>query len=341
MSAPATLRVGILSFAHVHAAVYAGLLRDWPGVEVLVADPDGSDAGELRGRALADELEVDYVDDYEQLFDWAPHAVIVTAENSRHRALVERAAAVGANVLCEKPLATTLEDAAAMLDACERAGVTLMTAYPVRFSPVMDRLRSLVSSGALGTVLAATGTNNGKLPTERSWFTDPELAGGGALVDHVVHLADLLDALTGLRPLRVHAATNGILHSDTPGLAVETGGLVTVTYEDGLIATIDCSWSQPDGAPTWGGLTLDVVGTRGIAAIAPFAQAVGGFAESGRAGIHLPYGSDVDRLMLAEFLGAIREGRAPQPDGAVGVRTLSIVLAAQESVRTGLPVDLG
>ncbi|WP_349361549.1 hypothetical protein [Cryobacterium sp. PH31-O1] len=54
------------------------------------------------------------------------------------------------------------------------------------------------------------------------------------------------------------------------------GALVTISYLGGFVATIDCSWSQPDNAPTWGGLTLQVVGTGGIADIDPFAQYVGG-----------------------------------------------------------------
>ena len=159
-------------------------------------------------------------------------------------------------------------------------------------------------------------------------------------MDHIVHLADLLDLLTGLRPLRVHAVANRLLHSERTLGDVETGGLVTISYEGGFIATIDCSWSQPDGAPTWGGLTLDIVGSRGVAAIAPFAQHVGGFSGADRNSIYLPYGVDTDRAMIAEFLGAIREKRQPQPDGAVGLRTLSIMLAAQESARTGRPIDI-
>lgn len=337
------LRVGLMSFAHVHAATYARLLAGWPGVEVRAADPDAAfaSADELRGRALAASLGVAYADSYEELLAWKPDAVIVTSENARHRPLVEAAAAAGAAVLCEKPLATTRDDAVAMQAACDAAGVTLMTAYPVRFSPVFVRLREIVEAGGLGVLLGATGTNNGQIPVgERAWFTDPALSGGGALVDHIVHIADLIDALTGLRPLTVRAATNRILHADKPQVRAETGGLVTVGYEGGFVVSIDCSWSQPDSAPTWGGLTLQVVGAAGIAEIDPFAQHVGGFTELGKSGLHLGYGVDTDELLLAAFLDGARRGGQPQPDGQVGIRTLAIVLAAQESARTGLVVDV-
>jgi len=343
MPASQNIRVAIMSFAHVHAAAYARLLRDWPGVELLTSDPDSvtSPPGELRGSPLAESLGVNYVMTYAELLSWKPDAVIVTSENARHRPLVEAAAVAGAAVLCEKPLATSLSDALAMQAACDSAGVSLMTAFPVRFSPAFLRLQELVRSGHLGTLLAATGTNNGQIPVgDRAWFTDPELSGGGAMVDHIVHVADLLGTLTGLRARTVRAVSNTILHAEKPEVRAETGGLVTVTYDGGFVATIDCSWSQPDHAPSWGGLTLQVIGDQGIADIDPFAQHVGGFFDVGRESAHLGYGVDTDQLMLAEFLGAVRHGRRPQPDGLAGIATLRIVLAAQESARTGRVVDV-
>jgi 1,5-anhydro-D-fructose reductase (1,5-anhydro-D-mannitol-forming) len=342
-SSDPVLRIGLMSFAHVHAATYAQLLKTWPGVELVAADPDSvaAPAGELRGQALADTLGIAYVESYEELLAWRPHAVIVTSENARHRLLVEAAAAAGASVLCEKPLATNISDAVAMQDACDAAGVTLMTAYPVRFSAAFGRLKELVAGGGLGEVLAATGTNNGQIPvSDRAWFTDPALSGGGALVDHIVHVADLLDALTGLRPATVRAVSNRILHAEKPQVQAETGALVTLAYAEGFIASIDCSWSQPDHAPTWGGLTLQVIGSAGSVEIDPFAQRVGGFSEVSRQSLHLGYGEDLDALMLTEFLDAVRAGRQPQPDGHVGIRTLEIVVAAQESARTGRVVAL-
>lgn len=336
------LRIGVISFAHPHAESYVRVLSTMPGVQVLACDPDSQHwgRGELRGRPLADQLGVSYVDELDALYAWGPDAVIVTSENALHRVHVERAASHGVHVLCEKPLATNAADADAMNAACAAAGVQLMTAYPVRFAPEFVALRAAVRAGELGRVLTINGTNNGKIPVgDRGWFTDPVLSGGGALVDHIVHIADLLDELLGRAlPERVHAVTNHILHADLPQVQVETGGLVSLTYAAGATVVIDCSWSQPDAAATWGGLTMEVVGSRGSARIAPFGKHVGGTV--GGAAAHLGFGVDLDELMLAEFLGAIREARTPSPDGEAGLRSLRIVLAAQESSRGGLPVVL-
>ncbi|MBB5832928.1 Gfo/Idh/MocA family protein [Brachybacterium aquaticum] len=320
------LRIALLSCAHTHAATYAALLEARDDVELVVADPDGY--GDVQG--------VRVVAGYEEAWEaWpgGPDAVIVTSANAHHCDLVLEAARRGVHVLCEKPLATTVADAEAMRAACDEAGVVLMTAFPVHFSPAVQALRAAIADGTLGEVVGLTGTNNGVLPTARDWFTDVALAGGGSLVDHTVHVAEILDSVLG-EPASVHAVTNRILAADRAGEGAETGGLVTLTYDSGVVATIDCSWSQPADAPTWGGLTLQAVGTGGQLQIDAFAQHVGG------PGRWLPYGTDLDALLLDSFLTAVRRGEAAAPDGEVGLRTLRVVAAAQESVRTGQPVAL-
>lgn len=331
-----------MSFAHLHAVAYAGALLAHPDVTSVVAtDPEhtGRPEGETGGPALAAELGVEYVDGYAELLASGVDAVVVCAENARHRSLVEQAAAAGVHVLCEKPLATTLADGEAMVTACREAGVHLMVAYPVRFSTAFTALQETLATGAIGDVVAVTGTNNGQLPTGgRAWFTDPALSGGGALVDHTVHVADLVDALLGgAQVSSVYARTNTLLHPDRA--PVETAGLVSLAYPGPVVVTIDCSWSKPPGYPTWGGLTLQLVGSEGTAAMDAFNQRVDGFSQS-RGPLWYPCGSDSDAALVDEFVDAVRTGRAPEPDGEAGLRSLRVVLAAQESARTGAVVTV-
>ncbi|MEI5010885.1 Gfo/Idh/MocA family oxidoreductase [Streptomyces sp. PmtA] len=251
------MKVALLSFAHIHAATYIQLLRDRCDIDLVVTDPDAEPGDPTRGKALADELGVSYRSGYEEVLSERPRAVIVTSENARHRGLVEQAAAAGAHVLCEKPLATTESDARAMIYACEQAGVSLMTAYPVRFHPAFAALRHTLADGTLGPLLSIHGVNNSRPPgLVRPWFADPVLAGGGAIMDHTLHIADLLGVLLqGEQPTHVHAAANTLLTPDRTGKpAVESAGLLTLAYPRGLVATIDCSWSHPASHPTWGGL---------------------------------------------------------------------------------------
>src|SRR5699024_7708375 len=115
--------------------------------------------GDVRG--------VRVVPSYEEAWNaWpdGPDAIVVTSANAHHKDLVLEAARRGAHVLCEKPLATSVADAEAMVAACREAGVVLMTAFPVHFAPAVQRLRAAVAEGTLGEVIGLTGTNNGKLP---------------------------------------------------------------------------------------------------------------------------------------------------------------------------------
>lgn len=336
-----TLRVGIASFAHVHASGYAKILRDRPDVELVAADPDAVAAppDEVRGAALASQLGVRLLPSYEAMFAEGLDAVLVCTENARHRQLVEQAAAAGIHVLCEKPLATRLDDAEAMVQACAQAKVILMVAYPVRFHPGFRAMRDALHRGDLGRVHAITGTNNGQAPlASRRWFLDPELAGGGAVMDHTVHLADLLDSLLNTTPHQVYAQVNRVVHADE--VTVETGGLIAMTYADGTVATIDCSWSAPASYPSWGGLTLTLEGERGSAHLDAFAENIQVF-DDHIGGLRWDaVGVNLDALMIDEFLSSVRSGRPAQPDGAVGFRTLQVVRAAYDSAASGNPVTI-
>lgn len=337
------LRIGVMSFAHTHAQGYASVLLQRPDVEVLTSDPLVGErpAGETGGAELARRIGADYVDSYEELLAWHPHAVVICSENSRHRVDVELAAGAGAHILCEKPLATSLDDGAAMIAACDDAAVRLMMAYPVRYAPGFAALKAAYDSGRLGTLRGLHGANNGSVPAgARAWFVDPELAGGGALIDHVVHLADLYDELLGHQQAEsVYAAANGLIPG-AEATGVETAAQVSVRYPGGVVATIDSSWLMPQHAPTWGGLTLDAVGDAGFASMDAFGQRVDGFSELERAPLWLSYGYNLNAIMMDTFLDVVRTGAEPPVDGRGGYRTLAVALAALESARTGRPVDL-
>lgn len=330
------LRVGILSFAHPHVEAYASALRT-RGVEIFGTDLGGTDDGTLRGRELAAQMGVEYLESVEAVLDRCPDAVIVAAENAHHADLAHRALEAGAHVLCEKPLTDGIRSAVDLVSAAKAAGRHLMTAYPVRFAPSFRALVVAVRRGDLGEIVSISGTNNGQMPSGRSWFTDQDRAGGGALVDHVVHCADLIDELLGEPADEVYATANRVLHAHE-GVSVETGGVVSVAYPSGVIAVIDCSWSQPDNAATWGGLTLEVHGTLGSMRIDPFADHVGGCDDAGE--VWAPFGADLDQLLIDEFLATVQDPDALRLDGRAGLRTLAIVDAAQRSLAAGLPVLL-
>ncbi len=342
-----SLLVAVLSRAHVHADGYIELLAETAGVDLMVCDPDGPPAADRGPRGLPAGAR--YVDGYREVFAQRPDAVVIMSETSRHRELIEPAAESGAAILCEKPLATTAADARAIADVVGRRGVPFMIAHPVRFMAACSELIGRARAGQLGELVAVRGTNNGKLPAERSWFVEPEWSGGGALFDHVVHVADLIDALTDARAASVSAITNRILYADRVGATgadvlgtggPETGGLVLINYAGGPVAAIDCSWSRPASAPSWGGLTINVTGTAGEVFVDAFRPRVRGIeAGNGRA-LELPYGLGGDASLIDAFLDLVRAGQPARPDLGTALRTLAIVLAAAESAARGRSVDV-
>jgi predicted dehydrogenase len=173
---------------------------------------------------------------------------------------------------------------------------------------------------------------------QRAWFADPILAGGGALADHVVHLVDLYRWLLRAEVVEVYALTNRVLHADS--VEVETGGLVLLSFSDGTLATIDCSWSRPETYPTWGGLAMEIVGERGVIDVDAFRQRFSLYAAGGSGQTWTTWGSDPDRLMLRSFVDAVRHRREPPITGVDGVRAVEVVQAAYRSAELGLPVPI-
>lgn len=329
------MRIGILSFAHLHAEGYIHNLRLSPGVEMIgIADEDLA-----RGERFAHQFDAHLFSSYEEMLATKPDGVVICSENSRHRPLVEMAAAYGVNVLCEKPLATRLEDARAIIAACERAGVVLMTAFPMRFSTPLIEVKQRLDAGDLGSVFCFSASNQGELPKKgRDWFVDPVLAGGGAVMDHTVHLVDIMRWYLDSEVSEVYAQSNKIFHADE--VAVETGGMVMVTFQNGVFASIDCSWSRPPYWPSWGGLSFEMVTNRGAVLVDAFKQNLTIFSHAIQRPAWVFWGSDSNQGMIDEFVSAIRQDRPARVSGMDGLRAVEVALAAYRSAESGQPVKL-
>ena len=326
------LKIGVLSFAHMHAASYAAALRAHPGVDLVgVSDPDVG-----RGRQKAAAFGTQFFESESALLDQKLDGIVVTSENVHHRRLVEMAARAGVKaILCEKPLATTLQDAQAMIDVCRAAGVKLATAFPCRYSPAYQRLREQVSAGVIGDVLALRGTNHGKMPG--GWFTDTALSGGGAVIDHTVHVADLNRHLLGRDAVEVYAEIgHGFYHQ-----AWEDTGFLSIRYDGGVFATLDTSWSRPASYPTWGDVTLQVLGTLGVLELDMFKQSLASYGAQEQ-GTWVNWGSDTDFGLISDFLKLAFGQPAPLlATGEDGLAALAVALAAYRSAGLGVPAAIG
>jgi len=323
------MRVGLWSLTHLHALSYIPLLRDRRDVEFVgIADEEPE-----RGKRTAQEHGVPFFASADELVAQV-EAVVITSANVDHSPMALRAAEAGVAALVEKPIATTLSDARAMIRAFESAGVILATAFPCPFSPAFGELVRTVRTGELGRVLAIRATNRGVMPG--GFFIQLERSGGGAVMDHTVHVADLLRRLTGCEVTEVYAEVgHGLYHQDW-----EDSGLLTIDLSDGSFATLDCSWSRPKSYPTWGDVTLHVVGERGNATADLFGQHLSLYLTESSAPSWRGWGSNLDALMIGDFIRAVRESRPPRSGGEDGLKALEITLAAYRSAKIGRAVKI-
>jgi len=174
--------------------------------------------------------------------------VYVPLPNSLHRPWVERAAAAGKHVLCEKPLAPTAADARAMAEACARAGIRLFEAYVTPYHPRAVALAALLHSGRLGPLRFARAAFTGVLPRAQDHRWRPEM-GGGALLDLGVYCVAPLVAAAGRPPTVVAGAAR------LTGSGVDASFAGWLDFGGGFAAAIECSFEAPERQ------SLELVGT--------------------------------------------------------------------------------
>ena len=203
-------------------------------------------------------------------------AIYVASPNDAHRPLVEAAAAAGLPVLCEKPMATTMTDAEAMVAACRRAGVRYATAFDQRFHAAHRTLAGLIAAGRLGTVTALRIVYACWLPANwagDNWRIDRARAGGGALIDLAPHGLDLAAYLLADRLVEVAAFGQARVHR----YDVEDGALMMARASSGALVKLHVAYNCPEKLPR---RRREVVGTAGQAvAIDTMGQTPGGTLE--------------------------------------------------------------
>jgi len=219
----------------VHADGLRKLAEDGEIVAVAAADPSAEARAAVQrncpfGRMSDDALDV--------IGDPAVEAVMITSPTATHLDLVRATLGAGKPLLCEKPLAPTFDDVRAICDAVTSSGLTAQVGFHSRFHPIMNRLRRTVESGELGRPMGYTLRDDQYWPTgdvvpgHSSWRSDRTQAGGGALLEHSIHSADIVSWLFG-PAVRVYGRSRSVF-----GYDVEDVAAVTVEHESGVVGTI-------------------------------------------------------------------------------------------------------
>jgi predicted dehydrogenase len=323
------LRAGVLGagfIGDIHARAYHAT----PGVRLVgVADPVAAKA-----ERVADECDTSVVVDLEQLLDLDVDVVSVCTPPSSHAELAIASLEAGKHVLCEKPLARTLEQGRRLVEAADHAAGLLMVGHVSRFEPDHRLAKELVDSGQLGPVQMISHSITTSMPgwSEGGWLFDQEKS-GGPLLDLSVHGFDYLSWLVGSEPVRVHA-----VGADTP-IGPATYTLSTVRFSNGAMGLVESSWAHP--AARGFKLAVELTGPDGRLSWS-YDHLMGGVMYPD-AGDPVWFDSLGERGFQAEvraFADAIRSGGPSPVSARDGFRALRTALAALESLQTGTTIDL-
>jgi len=268
-------------------------------------------------------------------------AIDICTPNYLHAPIAIAAARAGKHVCVEKPMATRLEDANAMVAAARENGVYLTVGHNLRFAPIFQTMRKAMQDGVIGRPFAARGVYMHAGPDESwgstaQWFWDEATAGGGALLDMGIHMIDVMRWIIGRRVVEVSAMLSRHLK---PTFADDTA-FVLMRFDGDLVASVQAAWSARPSSDR----ELVIHGEEGNIAMGrssgePLVYNVRGADRPSRIVPDIPKTTDPDTPYL-DFVRAIQQGREPQVTGEDGRDSLAIALAAYESARTGHTVQV-
>ncbi|HYI25300.1 MAG TPA: Gfo/Idh/MocA family oxidoreductase [Thermomicrobiales bacterium] len=337
--------VGCGKIAQTHAAALAEI----PEAELVAC----CDQDEQRANDLASQYGVpDCTADLDGLLGSGKvDAILVCVPHPIHERVVVAAANAGVHALCEKPIATSLEEADRMISAHDWAGTTFGVIFQRRFWPAAQRIRQAIDSGRLGTPtfgecsarIWRSSEYFGSDPWRGKWATE----GGGVLMNQAVHAIDQFLWFMG-NPVEVVGRYATLVHGDY--IDVEDTAVATVLFESGALGVINASstfttnlgfrvainGSSGEAVSVW----ENPEGTQGVNELWTFAgeeELRLAWDQKDRGNPGFP---GFHRNQIQEFVQSILAGRPPAVTGRDGLRSLEVILAIYESSRTGLPVQL-
>lgn len=332
------LKIGVIGCGsiaqHRHLPEYAANAQ----VEIVAV----CDINEERAKKTAEKYGAAAYTSYEELIkSGTVDAVSVCTPNYLHAPISIAALEAGLHVLCEKPMATSKEEAEAMIEAAEKSGKKLMIAHNQRFVPSHQKARQLIENGEIGkiysfrTAFGHGGPEGWSVEGKEGWFFQKEKAFVGAMGDLGVHKTDLLRYLLGEEITEVGA----FVETSAKDFAdVDDNAVCVLKTESGIIGTLAASWayvSKEDNSTIIYGekaiLRLEDDPTYSLVAQYENGQVVKyelGKIQSNESG------GQSSSHVVDHFVECVVEDKQPLITGEEGMKSLAVILAALESNET-------
>lgn len=285
------------------------------------------DINEDIGSELAESRKTNFYKSFEELIAVEnPDLIDICVPTYLHRDYVEKAAKTKKHVICQEPMATSLEDARAMMDVCEEEGVQLFVAQVTRFYPNYQRIHEMVAAQKLGKIGTARTMRGSALPSGwNDWYSNMEQS-GTLVTDLLIHDFDFLRWCFG-DVERVYAKSQW-----ERGFNKMDHAFVSLRFQNGVIAHVEGSWAYPNGFRT----ELEIAGSDGIitsnsedsAPIKALFRKTEGTAVSESPLKVSPYQSG-----LEYFVSCVQNRSEPFSNAEDGYKALEISLAALQSIK--------
>jgi predicted dehydrogenase len=322
--------VGVIGVGRM-GAFHAEVLARLPEARLVgVADvnPDAA-------RRMGEELEIFWTGDPEALLARRDlEAVVVAVPSRRHVETVGLALRAGRHVLCEKPLALTLEETETVAVAARRAGVILQVGFMRRFDPGYRRARERIAAGAVGrpTLFKSLQFDAGPPPPS---IKDPAQS-GGILVDMGIHEFDLGRWMLGDEIVAVQAQGAALLDAETRRLGDADTVVVNLVFASGALGSVELSRNAAYGDD----VRTEILGDRGSLFVGALPVGLGAMATASGLTVD-PLPVEAPRFQLAfeeqarAFLRAVHLHRPAPVGGRDSWAALAVALAAREAMATG------
>lgn len=323
------MRWGFIGASNIAERVIPSL-RKIPGQELVGVVSRG--AARAQEFAAAQGLSQAHTELGRFLAEGRYDAVYISSTNEQHHAQTLAALAAGCHVMCEKPLAMSLADGQAMVAAAHAANRVLGTNHHLRASSCHQQMRDWIAAGTLGRVHGVQVSHAVYLPPHlQGWRLDAPDAGGGVVLDILVHNTDLLRFLLQSDPLHISTHT---LQAGLAQGAVEDSAMSVIGFADGTLAMTHESFVAPHAVTR-----LHVLGTEGnLYAEGSLTQAGGGRLwlrnADGERELPVPV-VDLYEVGFGAFVRACAGDGRPLASGADGVKAMATALAGLASARSG------
>lgn len=343
------LGVVILSAVR-HAASYLPVLQSIPGVVVqaICEEPDAPAWAHDDAAALGDAHAVPVLTDVPAVLERTDvDLVLICSEPVRHARLAMQALAAGKHVLSDKPFATSLADATLLVEAAENAAGR-MTMIHRLYSPSIQRARAAIDAGHLGLPrsldlewLASDGLS-GESVERADLVADPELSGGGELMNFLTYPVSTIRYLTGAEVRSVYAQAGMFFFEPHRRHGVEDLGMLSLELDHGIIATITVGRVPQAPAPGAVSSSIRLIGSHGHLTLDEGQPALDAWRPGERRAI--PIGGDAGqhavRAVIEHAVDDLGHGRQPLFTAHDGWATVAVIDAAYRSLETGQPVTV-